>query len=191
MITLKIMEVGHTIDIPGLRIVRSPVKLDISKVGISNALMYLKKCGIERYEIISENSKEEKETFIQKDFDGFKKQKTEITKDDTKISKLENMIEFLLSRELSKSSINKEQINNKLDKLEKMVKRGIQVVDKSSARKSILEGDEPEIEEIDSFIPEVDVSDMKLNSDNIKIVKQDSNDNEESSDVLSDLIRNY
>jgi len=191
MITLKIMEAGHIIEIPGLRMTRSPVKLDISKVGINNVLMYLKKAGIEKYEIISKNSKGKKEIYTQKNFDDVKKQKPKVKKDDTniKINNLEHMIELLLSKELSKSSVDKEQINNKLDKLEIMIKNGIQVVDKSSARKSILKGDEPEIEEFDSFIPEVDISDMKLNSDNIKTVKQDSDDLKDTADMLSGLIR--
>ena len=188
MITLKIMEVGHTIEIPGLRVVRSPVKLDISKVGISIVLTCLKKSGIERYEIVSKTLKGKKKIYTQKDF--IDAEKIEIKKDDTnsKINKLENMIELLLTRELSKSSIDKEQINNKLDNLENIIKSGIQGVDKNTMINSILK-EESEIEDVDSFIPEVDISDMKLNSDNIKIVKQDRNDNKESSDMLSELIK--
>ena len=187
MITLKIMEAGHIIEIPGVRMVRSPVKINISKVGISKVIMYLKKSGIEKYEIVSENSKGKNKIYTQNDFDDVKIQKQDDA--NSKINKLESMIEFLLSRELSRSSVDKEQINNKLDKLGSIFKRGIQIVDKSDARKSIFEGDEPEIEEIDCFVPEVDTSDMKLKSDNIKVVKQESNDNEESSDMLSGLIR--
>jgi len=182
MIILKVIEAGYIIEIPGLRVVRSPVNLDISKVGINIVLTSLKKSGIEKYKIIYKNSKGKKKIYTQKDF--IDVEKIEIKQDDTnsKINKLETMMKLLLTRELSKSSIDKEQINNKLDNLENMFKSGIQ-------RVGILEGDEVENEDINSFIPEVDISDMKLNSDNIKTVKQDSNDNEEASDILSGLIK--
>ena len=189
MITLKIKEAGHTIAIPGLRVTRSPVNLDISKLDIRVVSMYLKTSGIEKYEIVAENPQGEKETYTHKDFDVIKKVEPKQDEVTDKIKKLEGMMEILLSRELDKSPSNKEQINNKLDNLEKLFKSGVQVVDKSPARREILKGDEPEIEELDAFIPEVDTSDMKLSSDNIKTVKQDDEGLEDAADALSGLIR--
>lgn len=191
MITLKIKEAGHTIAIPGLKVARSPVNLDISKLDIRVVSMYLKQSGIEKYEIVAQTPEGEKETYTHKDFDVVDKRQStpKKTNVDNKINKLEYMMELLLARELDKSDPDSEQINNKLDKLEKLVKSGVQVVDKSPARRAILKGDEPEIEELDSFIPEVDISDMKLSSDNIKTVKNDSGGAADAADMLSGLIR--
>ena len=191
MITLKIKEAGHTIAIPGLKVMRSPVELDISKLDIRVVSMYLKTSGIEKYEIVAKTPQGEKETYTNKDFDVVEKRKSKPKQSDAdiKIKKLESMMEILLARELGKSSENKEQINNKLDNLEKLFQSGIQVVDKSPARRDILKGGEPEIEELDSFIPEVDISNMKLSSDNIKTVKQEDDGIEDAADALSGLIR--
>jgi hypothetical protein len=192
MITLKIKEVGHTVAIPGLQVARSPVILDISKLDIRVVYMYLKTSGIEKYEIIAETSQGLKENYTQEDFDVFEKQKPDSKQKDLnkKFAKLEKMMKILLSRETGNTIPDKEQINNKLDRLEKLFKDGIQFVDKTPARRKILKGDEPEIEELNSFIPEVDISDMKLSSDNIKKVKKDEDDGLETSvDMLSDLMR--
>ena len=191
MIILKIKDAGHTIAIPGLKVSRSPVELDISKLDIRVVAMYLKTSGIEKYEIVAESPQGDKETYTKKDFEGVEKRKSEPkrTDVDNKIEKLEKMMEILLARELGKSEPNKEQINNKLDRLEKLFESGIQVIDKSPARKELLKGDEPEIEELDAFIPEVDISDMKLSSDNVKKVKQDDDGLEDAADALSGLIR--
>lgn len=192
MITLKIKEPGHTVAIPGLKVSRSPVTLDISKLDIRIVSMYLKTSGIEKYEIVAETPQGGMETYTHKDFDVIEKRKPEVDQSHltNKINKLERMMEVLLSRELGKTSPDKEQINNKLDRLEKLFKQGtIQVVDKTPARQEILKGGEPEIEELDSFIPEVDISDMKLSSDNIKTVKQDDDGLEDAADMLSGLMR--
>jgi hypothetical protein len=192
MITLKIKEAGHIVAIPGLQVVRSPVIMDISKLDIRVVYMYLKTSGIEKYEIIAETSQGLKKNYTQEDFDVFEKQKPDSKQKDLhkKFAKLEKMMKILLSRETGNTIPDKEQINNKLDRLEKLFKDGIQFVDKTPARRKILKGDEPEIEELNSFIPEVDISDMKLSSDNIKKVKKDEDDGLETSvDMLSDLMR--
>jgi len=186
MITLKIKEAGHTIAIPGLKVTRSPANLDISKLDIRVVSMYLKTSGIEKYEIVAESPKGDKETYTHKDFDVIEKRQSvpKQTNVDNKINKLEKMMELLLARELGKSDPDSEQINNKLDKIEKLFKGGTKVVYKSSENKR----GEPEIEDLDSFIPEVDISDMKLSSDNIKKVKQDSGA-ADAADALSGLLR--
>lgn len=192
MISLKIKEAGHTIAIPGLPVCRSPVNLDISKLDIRIISMYLKTSGITKYEIIAETERGDREVYTRKDFDIVEKQKSKIDKQDinNRFNRIEKMMEILLTREVSKITPNEEQITNKLDNLEKLlrVNKNIQVVNKTEARKNIL-NDDPDIEEIDSFIPEVDISDMKLSSDNIKTVKQDDGGLEDAADILSGLIR--
>ena len=151
--------------------------------------MYLKTSGITKYEIVAENDEGAKEVYTQKDFNLPKKRKPKTKKEsrsDARFEKLEKMMEVLLSREVGNDSSNEEQIYNKLDKLEKLVKTGggtrpVQTKD--------FENLDPEIEELDSFIPEVDISGMKLNSDNIKTVEQDNDDLEDAADMLSGLTR--
>ena len=191
MIILKIKEAGHTIAIPGTRVSRSPISLDISKLDIRVVSMYLKTSGIEQYEIVAESPQGDKETYTRKDFDVTEKKKVEPKQDDVvdKIDKLEQMMKVLIDRESSKSSSDKEQINNKLDKIEKLFKHEVQAVDKTPARREVIKRGEPEIEELDAFIPEVDISDMKLSSENIKTVKKDDEGNEDAVDMLSSLIR--
>ena len=189
MIRLKIKEAGHTIAIPGMSVFRSPVNLDISKLDIRIVSMYLKTSGITKYEIVAENNEGAKEVYTQKDFSPPKKRKTKTKKDsrsDARFEKLEKMMEIILEREVRNDSSNEEQIYNKLDKLEKLVKTGAVIRD---VQKEDFENSDPEIEELDSFIPEVDISGMKLNSDNIKTVKQDSDELEDAADMLSGLTR--
>jgi len=186
MIKLKIKEPGHTVAIPGLKVFRSPVDVDISKLDIRVVSMYLKSSGIEKYEIIAEMDGN-KETYTQKDFDLPKKKKVKPQKDDARFGRLEKMMEILIARDLGKSDTDSEQINNKLDKLEKLFNsdRGAsRVVNKPKGGRI-----EPEIEELDSFIPEVDISDMKLSSENIKKVKQEDDGQEDAADILSGLMR--
>ena len=53
MIILKIPEPGHTIDLPGIQTVRSPVEIDITKLDARLVMMHLAKAGIKKYEIKS------------------------------------------------------------------------------------------------------------------------------------------
>ncbi|HUU87797.1 MAG TPA: hypothetical protein VMX17_08600 [Candidatus Glassbacteria bacterium] len=190
MITLKIKDAGHTVAIPGLQVVRTPVTLDISKLDIRVVSMYLKTSGIDKYEIVAKTPQGLKEIYTNKDFDIVEPRKSEPKEDlNKKFEKLEKMMEILLSRGVGNIIPDREQINNKLDILENLLKDGIQFVDKTPARRKIVKGDELKIEELDSFIPEVDIGDMKLSSDNIKKVKKDDDSLEDSADMLSGLMR--
>ena len=86
MIKLKIKEPGHTVAIPGLKVFRSPVDVDISKLDIRVVSMYLKSSGIEKYEIIAEMDGN-KETYTQKDFDLPKKKKVKPQNDDDRFGR--------------------------------------------------------------------------------------------------------
>ncbi len=192
MIILKIKDAGHTIAIPGLQVFRSPVDLDISKLDIRVVSMYLKTSGIEKYEIIAETPKGGKEIYTKKDFDVDELKKSKVKKDDSneRFNRLEKMMEVLLTREVGKPSQNKEQITNKLDNLERLFKSGghIQLVDKTKVKQNKLYTNEPKIEELESFIPQVDVSDMKIISD-VKTIKQDNTGLKDAANMLSGLIK--
>lgn len=192
MITLKIREPGFTVAIPGLKVFRTPADIDISKLDIRVISMYLKTSGITKYEIVAESDAGHKEVYTKKDFDVIKaKKKQKVDPDKKRIDRIEQMLEVLVSREVGKTSPDEEQINNKLDRLEKLFKNTksqVQIIDKGQARRS-SKNEEPDIEELDSFIPEIDVSDLKLSSGEKKTIKQDSDDLEDTADMLSGLIR--
>lgn len=190
MITLKIKKPGHTIEIPGLPTFRSPVDVDITKLDMRKVAMYLKAAGIRQYEIVSESDKSEKKIYTLKDFEKVKPQKNDKLQLDInkRFNKLENLMTALLTREAGNIDLNKEQINDKLDKLEKLVSQKLNSSTQYVYKKIKPDENEPEIEELDSFIPEIDVSNMKIKSD-IKTIKRDDDDLEDAADILSGLIK--
>ena len=190
MIKLKIKKPGHTIAIPGLKPCRSPVDIDISKLDIRVIEMYLNTAGINDYEIIAESNKGVVEVYTQKDFKLKQKKKetdlgykSEINK---RFDRLEKVIFGLLSKkEVSKTPLEKEQITNQLKKLETLTKK---ILDTQSVRRvEPQDGMEPVIEEFDSFIPDIDISDMTLISSDVKVVEKDNEELEDAAEMLSKL----
>jgi hypothetical protein len=193
MIILKIKEKGYTLSIPGMKTVRTPADIDISKLDMRTVVMYLKTLGIEKYEIVSQDNIEaEVKKKNTKVFEISNRKRTKENQDVNKrIENIEEMLQLLLFNTRDDSISEKEQINNKLEVLENLIRsnKHIQLVDKSPALQYIKRREqEPEIEELEAFIPEVDISDMKIKSD-IKIIKQDSSEAQDSADLLSSLIK--
>lgn len=186
MIILKIKKPGYTIAIPGLSPSRSPVEVDISKLDIRVVAMYLKSADISEYEIIADIGKGSKEVYTKKDFEIREKSKSEPYKKEVnkRFNKLEKMLSTLLIREAGKSSLEKEQITNKLNNLEKLLQKKLTT---SFLNNTI--NNEPEVEELDSFIPDINVSDLSIKSKGVKTIKQDSDDLEDAADILSGLIK--
>lgn len=190
MITLKISEPGHTVAIPGLKVFRTPATIDISKLDIRIVSMYLKTSGIEKYEITAK-TQDKKEVYTKKDFDEVEKKKPKQKQkvNPSRIDRIEKMLEVLVTQQVSNLDPEKEQINKKLDRLERLMKsKGMTQVTRDSKTKKSMADIEPEIEELEAFIPEIDVSDMKIKSD-IKTVKQDDDSLEDTADLLSGLIK--
>jgi len=183
MITLKIKKPGHIIEIPGLPTLRSPVDIDITKLDMRKVAIYLKTAGINQYEIISEKEITKK-VYTHKDFEKKKSEKEEVIQldIDKRFNKLEKMMLTLLTKKTSNVESEKEQITDKLDKLERLVSQRLK-----TGQMLKYEPGEPEIEELDSFIPDIDLSEMTIKSD-IKIVKRDD-DLEDSVDILSGLMK--
>ncbi len=186
MITLKIKTPGHTIAIPGLSAFRSPVEVDISKLDVRVVAMYLKTSGIEKYEIVAE-TKHQKEVYTKKDFEVKKTKKSTKSKEDwqKRFNRLESMLENLLTAPRNERK-SEEQIINKLDKLENILSNV-----SPSTRLPDSDGNikNSEKEDVYSFIPDVDIEDMKVqSSDNIKRVKQDEGI-EDSADILAGLMK--
>lgn len=187
MILLKIKKSGYTIDIPGLPTCRTPVEVDISKLDMRSVAIYLKSSGISDYEIIADTKKGDREVYKKEDFEGKEKRKIEKQKpkvDDLseRLSRIEEVVSLLAQKGNSDSQ--KEQINDRLDKIEKLLIKSI------STPKVIKEKEEePVIEELESFIPDIDLTEMKIESKNLKSIKQDSGDIDDISDVLSNIIK--
>ena len=167
MIILKIKQPGHTLAIPGLPAFRSPVEVDISKLDVRVVAMYLKTSGIEKYEIVAETP-QQKEVYTKEDFEVVETKKENENEFDWKkrFNRLENMLENLLTQPRNESNF-REQTTNKTK----------------------IKNEDPHIEELASFIPEVDISEMTIqSSDNIKKIKQDKNI-EDSVDILAGLMK--
>lgn len=190
MIILKIFERGHTLSIPGLKTIRTPADIDISKLDMRSVLIHLKQAGIEKFEIVSDIPKTS--STERPKFNVIKSKKIEVPSDvDSRIKNIENMLEMLLLQKTKPDKTENQNLDNKLKNLERLIKANQhnQFVDKSPAIESIKRRKlEPEIEELGSFIPEVDISHMTIKSD-IKTLKQDSSDAEDSADLLSSLIK--
>jgi ribosomal protein L5 len=195
-IILKIKDKGHLVEIPGVAPFRTPAKINVTTADIRNIIGHLKACGIEEYEIIASTDKGDKEVYTQEDFELPKK---EVSKSDSenykkqidkRFNKLEKMIVNLAAKKVSNPNNNKEQITNKLEKLELIAQK---ILDEANVREVIytkIPGkiDVDNIEELeDAYIPEVDISDMKMVSTGVETLKQDADDIEDAADILSNL----
>lgn len=193
MITLKVKEKGHLLEIPGLAPFRTPANIDVSRIGIRNVIGHLQVNGITDYEIIAVSPQGDKEVYKQEDFEPEKK-KTKKKVDpyrkqiEGRFDKLEKMISMLFNREMKgKEDSNKEQITEKLERLEKISEEIL----KNHKVKGIIYHDVKKRDEDveDSFIPEIDIDSLKLRSSSVKSVKQDQKEEiDDAADSLSKLL---
>lgn len=177
MLTLKITEKGHYIDLPGMAPFRTPANINVSKIPLNVLIMKLKVYDITEYEIVSKlgdqkivYKKEELEKIKEKDLNKIDKKFTKHF--DKRLNKLENMIKGLMKPQPKPEvniNLNKEQIKNVVSEL----------LDQPINKKL-------EIEEEDMFIPPVNIDGMKLKSSEHTIIKQDEN-LEDSADLLSEI----
>ena len=180
MLILKINQPGYIISFPGISSCRSPVEVNISHLDIRLIILYLKKSGINDYEIISKKKLQKPKQL---------KKKLQITTTVKKESSLEKRIQ-ILEQLLIKNNLNKndiefqEQINNKLDLILNQ-KSNFKMRD--TEIKSINDNN-PQID--DFFIPEIDTNNMKLSTNNeFKEIEQDM-DLEESVRILEKFMKN-
>jgi len=195
MIILKIKEKGLYIEIPGITPFRTPAEVNITHVSIPLVASKLQSQGIFKYEIISDTKGKEKK-YTNKDF--VKKKRIENSPEE-RISALENLILNLIDKIPSNQNNNEEQINKKLDQIEKLIKKQPKqkivkwtpdpefiTKDKDVIKKNSNLKTNPEIEEI--FIPTVNVDVMKIKGDSSKITtEQDNADIDEAADLLSQI----
>jgi len=188
MIVLKVKEKGHLLNIPGMIPVRSPVEINISKFNVDLVITSLRKQGIKNYEITESDDTSDKkierkqpaEIVVKED----KFYREEINK---KFTNLENMISELVKNRTGNTNENKEQITDKLDTLE-LLTRHLLNKQRDDILEEKLSKDEPEIEELDKFIPKVNIKRMELKGKTTKtIIKQDEVDPDDV-DLLSQLL---
>lgn len=181
MIILKIKDKGHFINIPGLPPLRTPVNIKADRVDLRLAEIALRKANIKNYEIVSveevHEPKKEEISYVE----------IPVKEDpDNKISKLESMVELLLSREIEKTTGNREQINEKLERFEKIL---LERTNRQSIE--VYTNGDPIIEELEEmYIPEVDIEGMKIKGDTTKEVFKQDEDFNENADLLADLLIN-
>lgn len=190
MIVLKVKEKGHLINIPGIPPVRSPVEIDISKCNVQTVITKLRSQGIRSYEIIEKQHESKKKTEK-------KEQEKKLTEEDKtykkeinkRLNNLEKTISDIVSTNVGNEIENKEQITEKLETLEILTKELLKKQKTIILDEKLTKG-EPEVEElVSTFIPEVDISGMKLQGKTTqKVVQQDKEVDSDDVDLLSQLL---
>lgn len=194
MITLRIKQKGHFLDIPGMTPFRTPVEANISHVSIPMVVSALQSQGVKQFEIISD-TKGKEQVLTHRDF-MVKKKVEEHKKEDyeDRFNKLESLMNKLINKQTSDPSLNKEQITNRLHSIEKLLKKKkptevIHVTKYKDESKKVET--EPTIEELeDTFIPKIDLEGLELRGESSQeSIKQDKADIDDSADLLSRIIQ--
>lgn len=191
MILLKVKTPGLLVSIPGLPVFRTPAEVDVSKVDIRIVHMYLTTAGVEEYEIVAESKHGDKEVYKREDFDDEKSNPKDKKNGnlDKRLENLELLMTKLLEKERNDKSVDSEQITNKLSNLEKLVTVFSKEPSKDSKKSdSIPTNKEPVIEELDSFIPDIDISDMTIKA-KVKTMKKDGMLISDNADILSNIVK--
>jgi len=159
MILLKVHERGHRISLPGLPEVRSPVEINVSHLDLKKVLRYVHNLGINNFDIVAkEDNKLDKKT---KDRRIQTKKSSSIEK---KLESIESLIQQILER--SPSAI----------PFEVKPTKNIYVKKK-----------DPKIEDVETFIPDVDLSSLRISkSSEKKVFKKDADDN--SAELLANML---
>jgi len=167
MIKLVIEKPGYYIEFPGMKGVRTPAEIDITKINHQSVLATLKSLGIPKFKILYgvEDKPNSKPKF-----------ELEIHREDksNKVEQNNNNIEVLL-----KSFI--EDSNKRIDKLENIILDSNSNIEEKKTRKK-LDND------VDSFIPSISVntvSDIKNNSFSSTITEE--SEISESLDALNKI----
>jgi len=186
MITLKINKTGHYIEIPGISPFRTPAAVNISHVSIPLVVSTLNKQGITKFEIVSD-TKGKEQVLTQKDFmvsnKNPKKQKDNF---ENRFNKLEALMNRLLQKQVSDTSSNKEQITNRLNSIEKLIKqKDTEVIHVAKKKRKSVKVEEKQ----ETFIPDIDLEGLSLKGDSSKTVKQDKSDIDDSADLLSRIMQ--
>ena len=193
MIILRIKKKGLFIEIPGMSPFRTPAEANISHVSIPLVVSTLKAQGITKFEIISD-TKGKEQVLTHKDFLVKKKEIKEYKKEDYegRFNKLESLMNKLLQKPVSDTSLNKEQITKRLYSIEELLKRKepTRVIHVTKDESKEVDK-EPKVEELeDTFIPEIDLEGLELKGEASQAsIEQDKLDIDDSADLLSRIMQ--
>ena len=173
MITIKINDPGYTIKFPKINEVRTPCNINISEKDLKTAIIELKRLGIRKYIIVSNeesNKIKTKPKPIIKDSKVIIKEQIIKSEDYSNLEKRFGILEELLKQSLSRPS----QIINKYDGVE----------DKEINSKDSI------IEELDDFIPSIDLDGMEIKGSSFQ-TQQKGSGVKEASVLLSKMTKKY
>lgn len=196
-LVLKIKEKGHLVHLPGQSApFRTPAEVDATHVPLNTLILLMQNHNIQDYEITS--YVENKKVIYKKEKKKDKKQKLPDDADDgtkqylkslnKRFNRMENLIAGLFNKSSSlEKGQDPEQINERLERIEQLI------VDRAAVKEVIYSTKEdtkknPKIEEIDEgmFIPNIDVSGMKLKSSEHSEMDREE-DVDETADLLSQI----
>lgn len=174
-VKLIIREKGRYVELPGVPPFRSPAKVDVTKIKLSLLVQALHSCGVSNYELISSDHKEE--TNLEEDFK-FPEKNENNNRLSKKLDGVTDLLVKLISKGSGKKVNNSEQITNRLNRIESMLKQGVKNIHVSN--------EDPVLEEPnDQYIPEIDVSEMQIKGKTSDVVDQR---NEKEIDAAVDLL---
>ena len=179
-IKLTIRERGRFVEIPGLAAFRTPATIDVTKIKLSILIQSLHSCGVNNYELVSEDRKGNK-TYTQDNFNLPEKKK-----EDNRLDRMEDLLLKLISNGSGQKVASSEQITNRLNSIERMLRKGQKIIYKGSSDGS------PVVEELDDqYIPEIDISEMQNSGKTTEVVEKTlKEDIEYAVDLLSSLTKN-
>lgn len=158
MVKLLIKTKGMFINIPGLIPFRTPVEVDITKVNINLVISELKKNGIERYRIISDDS-----ISLEKTIDRMIVKRNSVRNNITEIKKIDDSSEILKNIKNQQKSILKIE-----GLLEKFLNSDILTSKTSYERKraeeeiSFTKPKKKFDDSVDDFIPSINLENINL-----------------------------
>ena len=192
MLTLIIKERGHMIDLPGMAPFRTPAEIDVTKLPLNVLILKMKAYNINEYQIISETGgkkivykKEDLEKKKTKELKGKKKDVDQVSALTKRFNRLENLLATLIKG--TKTNDDLEQINEKLDQLSGKV-NGIKNIKQVIVKDDTIKDTDDEIDEPDTFIPQIETTGMKIQSGDHKTIEKDK-DVEDNADLLSQLTK--
>lgn len=199
---LIIKEKGHYIEMVDFPPFRSPCKVDITNCDLQSIISYLHNQDITDYEIKSQKKKPANplagrarvinKKSIAENPDHYEK----------RIKELENTVHDLIEKQDGNNSKVTEQINNKLNKIERLLlqpsqkpkvvekplpfneKKEFKQVEKKKPKKYEFR----ETNDMDNtFVPSINVDGMKMEGSGKETIKQDNTDINDSVDLLNRL----
>lgn len=188
MVILVINTPGLTITIPGLKTVRSPVEIDISKLNISLVSTYLKGAGITDFHIISNKGIDDKvyKKYNWKDLSKKEQNIKETVVDNTVNSILERFINS--NAQPKEVNVNTKDLEEKLSIFTKTIEKLIKQVPSTITVTGVVQSSErkDEVPDDEKFIPEIKNGEMSIRGDNIAKTVE-SNDPQDISDIVGML----